>query len=102
MERGRVVQADLLAQVGKADPVAVARDLLQDCEGASERLHADALAVLGLVVDVGLRGHQPGDLRLVGAGRFSAAFAFVLVLTQPPGRLATSVANFRHRSRRRQ
>src|SRR5262249_46586577 len=71
MERGRRVQADPLAQLGEADAVAVARDLLEDAEGTAERLHADALAILGVVVDIGSRClDQPGDLgpggRLVG------------------------------------
>ena len=62
MEGGGVVQADQLAQVGEPDAFAVARDLLEDGEGATELLHADALAILGVVVDIGLRRlDQPGD-----------------------------------------
>ena len=52
MERSGIVQADPLAQIRQADPVPVARDLFQDREGAAERLDADALPVLGVIVDV--------------------------------------------------
>ena len=44
MERGGIVQADQLAQVGEPDAVAVARDLLEDRKGAAERLDADRAA----------------------------------------------------------
>src|SRR5579875_464825 len=39
---GRTVQADALAQLDEADAVAVSGDLLEDGEGAPERLHAAA------------------------------------------------------------
>ena len=56
------MQADQLAQFRKSDPFAVARDLLEDRKGAAERLDADALPVVGVVVDIALRRrYQPGD-----------------------------------------
>jgi hypothetical protein len=60
MERGRVVQADPLAQFREADAFAMARDLLQNAEGTAERLHTDPLPVLGVIVDVA-GCDQPGD-----------------------------------------
>ena len=44
MERGGIVQADQLAQFGKPDAFAVARDLFEDRKGAAERLDADRAA----------------------------------------------------------
>src|SRR5262245_15174060 len=55
MKRGRIVQADALAQLGETDAVPVARNLLENSERAAEPLPADALPVLGVVVDVGPR-----------------------------------------------
>jgi len=49
------VQADQLAQFRSPSP----RDDAQparDRKGAAERLHADALTVVGVVIDVALRG----------------------------------------------
>ena len=55
----------------------MARDLLEDGEGAAERLYADALAILGVVVDIGLRRlDQPGD------GWFLNRLSFVRDLTR--------------------
>jgi hypothetical protein len=57
------VQPDDSREVGEPDAVAVARDRLEDRESAAERLHADALAPLGLVVDLAARRRdQPGEL----------------------------------------
>ncbi len=56
-----------LLKIGEPDAVAVARDLFEDREGAAERLDADALPVVGVVVDVvgkGPRRGKPGDLGL--------------------------------------
>src|SRR5262249_16614731 len=52
------VQADLLAQLGEADAVAVARDLFEDRKSAAERLHADALRALDIAVAIGTRGRD--------------------------------------------
>ena len=69
MERGGIVQADELAEFGKPNALAVTRDFLEDRKRAPERLHAAALAVLGVVVDVGrARLHQPCDRRLAWRG----------------------------------
>ena len=80
MEGGGIVQADELAEFGEPDALAVTRDFLEDRKRAPERLHAAALAVLGVVVDVGrARLHQPRDRRLAWSGglvaRSSAWFA---------------------------
>src|SRR4029453_18017789 len=73
MEGGRVVQADALAEVGKADAFAMARDLFQDGKGAAERLHAAAGAFPGLIVDGRLvRPHQPRNRRLAWRDRLFA------------------------------
>ena len=70
MERGRVVQADQLAEFGEPNALAMPRDLLEDRKRAAERLHAAALAILGVVVDGGgARLHQPRHRRLAGGGR---------------------------------
>src|SRR5256885_10141072 len=67
------MQADQLAEFGKPDPFAMARDLLEDRKGAAERLHAAALAILGVVVDVWLaRFDQPGDRGLARLSRLLA------------------------------
>ena len=55
MKRRGVVQADEPAQIGKPDPFAMTRDLFEDRKGAAERLDADPLPVVGVVVDVVLR-----------------------------------------------
>ena len=69
------MQADQLAEVGKPDAFAVARDLLKDREGAAERLDADPLPVVGIVVDIGLRRlHQSRDGGLARTGRLLAGF----------------------------
>ncbi len=52
MEGGGIVQADALAQFGKPDAVAVARDLFYDREGATDRLHAAARLPGALVAEV--------------------------------------------------
>ena len=63
------MQADQLAEVGKPDAVAVPRHLFKNCEGATERLNADPLPVVGVVVDIGLRRlHQLGDRGLARSG----------------------------------
>src|SRR5882757_6247207 len=67
------MQAHQLAEFGEPDALAVTRDFFQDRERTPERLHAAALAVLGVVVDVGLsRLHQAGDRRLAWTGRLVA------------------------------
>ena len=67
------MQVHQLAEVGEANTFAVTRDLLEDGEGAAERLDADPLAVIGVVVDVGLRRlHQLGDGGLARTGRLLA------------------------------
>ncbi len=50
------MQADQLAQFGEPDAFAVTRDLFEDREGAAERLDADPLPVVGVVVDIVLDG----------------------------------------------
>src|SRR6266581_4247642 len=57
VEGGRVVQAEALAQISEPDAVAIARNLLEDGEGATERLHPDALPVRRIVIDIG--GQRP-------------------------------------------
>jgi hypothetical protein len=62
MEGGRIVQADLFAEVGQSDALTMARYRFQDRKGTAERLDADPLLVVGFVVGVGLRRlHQPRD-----------------------------------------
>ena len=62
MKRGGVVQPHPLAQIRQPNSFAVARDFLEDREGASERLNADALAVLDVVAELGPRRlHKAGD-----------------------------------------
>jgi len=46
-----------LLSFGKPNALAVTRDFLKNCKRAPERLHAAALAILGVVVDV-----RPGRL----------------------------------------
>src|SRR5476649_449860 len=71
MECGGVVQADQLAEVRKSDAFAVTGDLFEDRERAAERLDADPLAVVCVVVDIGLdRLYQPRKRGLARAGRF--------------------------------
>ena len=71
------MQADQLAQFRKPDAFAVTRDLLEDREGAAERLDADPLPIIGVVVDIGLRRlHQPGDRGLAWTGRLLAGLWF--------------------------
>jgi hypothetical protein len=69
MKRGGVVQSDQLAQVCQSDPVTMTRDFLEDGEGTAERLNPTAaLAVVGVVIDIGLRrSHQLGDRSLARA-----------------------------------
>jgi hypothetical protein len=75
MERGGIVQANQFAQVCEPDAFAVARNLLEDREGAAERLDADALPVLGIVVDIGLRRFdEPCDRGLGRGHRFRSGF----------------------------
>ena len=70
VERGGIVQADQLAQFRQSDAFAVTRDLLEDRKGAAERLDADPLPVVGVVVDIVLRRlHQLGDGGLARTGR---------------------------------
>src|ERR1035437_2195014 len=57
MEGGGIVQADALAQFGKPDAVAVARDLFDDREGAADRLHAAARRLGALGAEVAERGN---------------------------------------------
>ena len=65
MEGGAAVQADVLRKLGEAQPVAVARDGLEDGEGAAERLHtAAARHPAGLGGSVVARGTAPGCSRL--------------------------------------
>jgi hypothetical protein len=45
MERRAVVKTYGLAQLGQADPVAMSRNLLENCERAPNRLNAAALAI---------------------------------------------------------
>jgi hypothetical protein len=52
MERRAVVQADPLAEIGKANAFAIARDLFQNGEGAADRLNA-ATALAPRVIVVG-------------------------------------------------
>ena len=73
MKGGGIVQADEFAQLGEPDALAVPRDLLEDGEGAAERLHAGALAFLRLVIDVGLRRRH--ELRHVGLVRIGQSLA---------------------------
>lgn len=44
------MQADALAQFGKADVLPITCHFLEDCDGAIERLHAAALAAAAFVV----------------------------------------------------
>src|SRR6202035_3579115 len=70
MKGGGVVQADQLAQIRKPDPFAVPRDFLENGKGAAERLHADPLPVVGVVVDIARQWrYQPGDGDLARARR---------------------------------
>src|SRR5229473_8717497 len=70
MEGGGVMQVDQLAQVCEPDTFAVTRVLFENGEGAAERLNADPLAIVGVVVDIALRRlHQLGDGGLARAGR---------------------------------
>ena len=63
------MQADQLAEIGQPDAITVTRHLFEDREGAPERLNADPLPVVGIVVDVGLRRlHQLGDRGLARSG----------------------------------
>ena len=50
------MQANALAEVGKADALAMPRDLFEDCKSAAERLDADPLPVIGVVVDIACAG----------------------------------------------
>jgi hypothetical protein len=69
------VQPDQLAQVGETNAFAVARNFLEDRKGATERLYADPLPVLGIVVDVGLQGfYEPCDRRFCWCGRLFRNF----------------------------
>ena len=90
VERGGVVQADELAEFGKTNALAVPRDLLEDRKRAAERLHAAALAVLGVVVDVGrARLHQPRNRRLAWtwrASRSASAWFAISRIGSPRGR----------------
>ena len=67
------MQADPLAEFGQANAFAVTGDLFQNRKGAAERLHAAALAVLSVVVDIRLaRWHEAGDRGLArGSGLFA-------------------------------
>ena len=53
---GAVVQPDLLAEVGECDALGVGRDLLENCERASERLNAATLLYLRPASVGGLAG----------------------------------------------
>ena len=83
MERGGIVQADQLAQFGKPDAFAVTRDLFEDRKGAAERLHADPLPVLGVVVDIALRAAAPAwrSRPCAELAGFSVVFGLVRGLT---------------------
>src|SRR3982074_3440564 len=62
MERGRIVQDDQLAGSRQSNTFAMPRDLLEDREGAAERLYAGPLPIFGIVVDIALwRLHQLGN-----------------------------------------
>jgi hypothetical protein len=50
MKGRRVVQSDALTQFGKPDAFAMMGDFLEDGESAAERLDADALPVLRIIV----------------------------------------------------
>ena len=71
VEGGGIVQPDQLAEFGQPNALAVMGDLLEDREGAAERLHPDPLAVVGVVIDIVVRRrlHQLGDDGLAGRGR---------------------------------
>src|SRR5882672_64751 len=70
MERGGIVQVDQLAEVRQPDALAVPRDLFEDRKGAAERLDADPLPIVGVVVDIALRRrYQLGDGGLARTGR---------------------------------
>src|SRR6266540_1622431 len=66
VKSGAVVQTDPLAQCRKPDPFAVVRHLLENCEGALDRLHAAALAVVEIKfcsgIVIGPRGREVGSL----------------------------------------
>jgi hypothetical protein len=65
MEGGGIVQADQPAEIGKADAFAVPRDFFENRKCATQRLDAAALAIIGVIVDVALRGlYQPRDTGL--------------------------------------
>ena len=83
VEGGGIVQADQLAQFRKPDALAVTRDLLEDRKGAAERLHADPLPVVGVVVDIVVlrRLHQLGD---GGLARSWPASQLVFCLVRGP------------------
>src|ERR1700722_17254456 len=77
MKGGGIVQANQLAQIRKPNPFAVMRDLFQDGEGAAERLHAGALPVFGVVIDIALRRrHQFCDRGPAWNGRFLGGLLF--------------------------
>jgi hypothetical protein len=70
VEGGRIVQADQLAQFRKPNALAVTRNFLEDRKGAAQRLHADALTVVGVIIDVASgRRQEPGDGGLARSGR---------------------------------
>ena len=76
------MQADQLAEVCEPNAFAVTRDLFEDREGAAERLDTDPLAVVGVVVDIGLRWlHQPGDGGFARTGRLLAGLCLSLFLS---------------------
>ena len=82
MEGGGIVQADQLAQFGKPDAFAVTRDLFEDRKGAAERLHADPLPVVGVVVDIGCGGCTSLAIAVLrGAAGFSLVFGLVRAAT---------------------
>ena len=67
MKRRGIVQADEPAQIGKPDPVAMPRHRFENAESAAERLDADALPVLDVLVGGPGRRDQPGGFRPGGA-----------------------------------
>jgi hypothetical protein len=67
MEGRGIVQADALAQLGKADAVAVPGDFLDDGKGAADRLHAAGRARGGVFAGL-MDGGDAGRRRAAGCG----------------------------------
>jgi hypothetical protein len=64
--KGRaVVQANAFAEISQRDPIAIARYLFQNSEGAPYRLKSPARAILNVIIDV--RQGMPDNTRGCGA-----------------------------------